>query len=217
MSLHKHRIGSLSAAHPIRSKDERRLFLRTVVSFRNQGDCLKISSSTKIGGSVMPKLIQQTLYAFLILSGPFVQCQIPASGAPIPSFIALSWDMTIQEAKNRIHAEIKMSSDTLLIYPDTFLDLGVRVTLKFDSPRIRGGLQSISVQIEEVSKFDSIFCYLKNRYGNYTDRHTARQTKFFVTVQMEVLRWDLKGEEVALIRLMHGSELLGANLLYKKL
>ena len=165
----------------------------------------------------MTKLIQRILFGFLILSGPYVQCQIPCSGAIIPSLAALNWDMTIQEAKNQIHGETKMSSDTILVYRDNFLDSGVKITLKFDSPRVRGGLQSISVQIEEISRVDSIRSYLESRYGNYSNRQTAKQTKLFMTVLMEVFQWDLKGEEVALIRITHGSELLGVNLLYRKL
>lgn len=161
-------------------------------------------------------ILRLTIFACLLLLGGTAYTQIPASGADVSSLSGLRWDMTLQDAKSQLKREITTMSDTMATFSDTLLNSKVNIALNFSTPQKKDALQSISIQVEDLSRADALLSYLQERHGDKFGRQNKEEKKFFVTIHLEMTSWLLKEEVVAAIRVWRGTELVGVSLLYKK-
>jgi hypothetical protein len=69
----------------------------------------------------------------------------------------------------------------------------------------------IEPKIELVKSMEK---YLVSHYGNQYESKKTKQSKFFITVEMEVKSWRLENEDVGLMVCYQGEDVAGINLTY---
>lgn len=144
--------------------------------------------------------------------------QIPATGVDFRSMAGLRWGMTIKEARDSIAAkkEIQKTTSATLSYEDTLLSTKVLITLRFVEKGKEMILDFIDVPFIEpkIELVKSIEKYLVSHYGNQYESKKTKQSKFFITLEMEVKTWHLENEDVGLMVCYQGEDVAGINFTY---
>ncbi len=122
----------------------------------------------------------------------------------------------MDEVKERINGIMDTNSDSTLHFDDSFLQSKVRVTLTFGKSPVFEGLKTVEVQFDDKNLGETLFSYLKVRYGEKFESKRQEKTKLFITVQFETKKWTLEHESIALIAFSKGSEILALNLFYAR-
>lgn len=140
--------------------------------------------------------------------------QIPDSGSDFASLASVRWGMNQQEVKDRFGSTIEATSDTSMIFEDSFLDSKVKVVLTFgDSPR-QNGLKFVEVQFVDNNLSDRLLSYLITRYGDKYEIQKQEKRKFFITINFETRKWVLEPETVIMAVFSSGGEVTALSLLY---
>ena len=147
-----------------------------------------------------------------------VLAQIPGKGADFPTLASLRWRMTMKDARDSIGAkrEITKTTPTTISYEDTLLNTKAIITLKFIEKDSELKLDFIDAPFTEPNRelAKLVEKYLFNRYGLNYESKKEKKSKFFITLEMELMRWRIKNEDVGLVICCRGEEILGLNLTY---
>jgi hypothetical protein len=141
-------------------------------------------------------------------------CQIPDSGADIPSLASVRWGMSMQEVKDRFGSRSEATSDSSMIFEDSFLDSKVKVVLTFGDSRRQSGLKSVEVQFADNNLRDKLLSYMKTRYGEKYEMRKQEKHKFFITINFETRKWVLGHGTVIMAVFSSGEEVMALSLLY---
>lgn len=165
----------------------------------------------------MLKIVFVVLLLLIVVSDRQAIGQIPASGADIPSLLHLRWGMTIEEAKSVLARkyDLRTPSDTTITYQDILFESGVKIKLQFRKTETRQAiLKSINAEVSNTQLQETILKHLTKRFGEPHDTQKKRETKLFVSIDMEVKRWELENENVLLAVLLRGGKIISLNLAY---
>jgi len=161
------------------------------------------------------KILRKILYLGFFSAFSLLKCQIPASGADLPSLSSVQWGMSMEGVKDLIGRHMEEIGDTALTFPDSFLSSNVHVTMTFGKSDSDKGLRFMEIQFDEKN-VESLRSYLITRYGKDYETEKKEKTKLFFTVNLEASKWLLKSESVVMMAFSHGDEVLALSLLYNR-